>query len=645
MADCPLALPLNTTYNKMLSECTKQTMLLSVALEIAESIIEPILGEMLSAVDAGLDVYQTIANTLDDIVNSINPTSWVLYIAKYQSQKIYDCANYEILLLNRMKLFLKSMGSEDVEPTDIYARLEKICNRLRNSIDNALEKASGNYYNDVPTVLNKIDYAKGKANALRVIMSLDRGGIGRDIKNALMEGFTIDAAVDKSAENYGDLVEIRKKKKGKIRTAPDNTDWDKFFEKLNDSAVDSLGRYITTHMIRVLASYTQIVRLYSGHDISKHRKILSENVDAMGTEESSEKIREIKPGDFVKDIGKAAFTPHFTDNNTPNILDWVYDISGNVNQLTIFGCHAQVMAGAGIISSLSKLVPDITEQSSEDYVANKGELLTKIKTELNFIKESLPEKCDIGNINDRLNAWATYNGIYRELVEVRQYIGKDLEQMVTNEEYIGKLKAANKSLNEIDWDGDEPTFATNIIFTLGISIIKDMFSGNYSYDSYAEMINARIEYLSQVKNAVKDLRDYSDPYMDGVIDAMKDLGLYSLVNNLMDADIIFKNISISDSLVAGAGIAALLYNNCIKPNIKNPSITNAEKKKMNKICGEEQRKIKEQQDALVQKLLDRALQPLGYGKDLMNKIIELKNNNVAIKGNIDFTVNIKDRLA
>lgn len=588
-------------------------------LMILSQIIGPILGEVLDAVDGLADIGATFVDSIDNIIGSISPISWGCYIAQHRAKLITKECLWETSLLNAMKTELRILKNKSYLNRSPYKKLEEICNEIRleiaDAIDNVLQASTGNI------ILRNIEYAKDRAGALKDILALESAGISNKVIEIIKS--SVQSEIREEATN---LLTEQKNRRKPIKSKS-GLDVKSFLKENSNSLVDTAGRFLIEEYVKVLESYFRIVRYNSGRDLKKYSDDLRNQINSIGEENGStakylKKFTDVKK--LLKEIGKASITPYFTFDNDPNILQWVDGLNGTYRDLTVFGAQSEIISGIGILNGINSLIKLQGAGDQEKYDAKHLSIVNKIHEKIEKIRKAIPDNCNIKNMSDRLSAWAKYADIHFDLKNIDRFIADDLEQIENQKEYAEKLDKAMSDINALNWEWDEMGFSVNMVMTLGVHVVTNFFSRGTTYKTYEHLIDARIDYLASVSEAVSGIREYSDPKIEDVLASLKELGLMSLINSVLKADVLLNKVSTVNAIVSGIGVAGEIIRKCVTPAAKNPNIPKKDTKTLVATAGAVMKAIKEKFDKIVQKAIDIALSSIGLGSDLINEVVELK---------------------
>ncbi len=625
MQNCPLSEAINLKHAIDLSKQIEKSGIVSLGLGILGLWLGPIIGEIMNTIENLGDIGDAFVKAINDIVGSISPLSWALYIAQYQANLVRESCTWEITLLNLIKSRVRLIENKSKMSEGPYKKLEEICNHIRPQIKAAINNMILSSNSSI--ILGNLKSAKKKAQALKDILSLESTGISSKVLEIIKE--VIVQRLEQEVLGEGlNLEEYQKQRKKPIKTALTDIDIKKFMSDNLSSLLDASGNYLIREFIGILRAYFEILRYYSGRDMVIYADKIAEQVRLMINDQepvtapSISSMVDIKK--MLKDMGESAVAPFFTFDNDPNILEWVDGLNGSCRDLTVFGAQSQVLSGVEILQQLNKLMPDYTDQETiGKHEKERADIISNIKNKSNAIKNLIPDKCTIRNMRDRIQAWKKYYDIYRKLRYVDNIVADDLEKIEGQRDYAEKLSRAVSILNNIEWGGDEPNFTINFILGLGLHIVKDMLLGQPSYDYYYQLIDDRIAYLTSIKTGIKDLTGYSDPHIDGLIGSLRELGLMPLLNKIMQAEIFLNKISVGNAIIFGGGIGMIIAK-CIIPPFGNPKISKDLLRSIQKTASKIIKRLEETFDKTVNQAIDSAMNIVGLGSDLVREVADIK---------------------
>jgi len=649
---CPIGQLINLESIKAQIEQLKRVNILSVVMGAVSSVIEPLLGELVnmgtSIIDAGLSVMDAIG----DLINSLSPVSWALYIAQYQANLVRDSAYQEINLLGKLKQELHNLN-KDVDPqSNMYKKLNKLCNRVWPKIRKALDDVQDQF--TATEAVDNINTARRYSDSLRRVLALRDMGIGGDILDILQNAVKTGIEIEAEGGAWHDVILDEKRRTDLIKDPIYALNINELIENLPESIIDEAGNNLLDTVMDTLQQYVKIVKLCTGHSLQRYVDQISKDLAKMRGDIAGmnyEDLRKLSIGDIgdgtgmgdytklIADVTKSSLFPYYTFNNDPHMGKWVYKVNGKISDLTIFGSNMKVIEGTTLLHALNGIIG--TNINSEKSMLDRGMLLLKLKNEISQIKDKTPQippgECGIKNLATRLAAWYKINGIYIDLEVAYTMMAKETLQQEQQAEWAKLLRTAVMELRKIDesYIDDvqitDPLFTTKMTLDIVLKLVATTFTGEFDTTEYDAIIDKRIKYLREILEAIDDLRDYSDPYAEGILETFKELGLDALLGNIMSGEILLNNLPIAQSLITGGAMIAALIDSCITPIGKNPEIAQEDKKKMTKTANTFIMKAQEALDKITQSLMDAAMSILGFGADALNKLIQLHNESITRK--------------
>ena len=668
---CPVISLINLESIKEQIKQIKLSGILSIVIGAVSSVIEPLLGELVnmgaSIIDAGL----SIINTITDLLGSLSSTSWALYIAQYQANLVRDAATREIGLLGELKNELSKLNKDSNPQSDMYKKLNKLCNRVRPKIRKALEDTLDMY--SASDIVDRINTARRYSDSLRKVLALRDLGIGADILGILQNAVKTGVQIETEGGAWHDVILDEKTRTDLIKDPLYNLNISELIDDLPRSMIDEAGNNLLDTVMDTLQQYVEIVKLCTGHSLQRYVDQMAEDLAKMGGDIAGMNYDDLKKlqgkdigkgigmGDYTKliaDVMKSSLLPYYTFDNDPNMGEWTYKINGEISDLTIFGANMKVIEGITLLHILDGIIG--TNINSKDRIIDRSMLLYDLKLKIVEIRNKIPlslsspsgiQDCGIKNLLTRLAAWSKVNGIHIDLEMAYALMAKDALQQEEQAEWAKLLKESIIMLRAVDEAYIEdaqitdPSFTSRMTLEILLKLVATTFTGKFNTTEYDDIIDKRIAYLREILVAIDDLRGYSDPYVEGLLEMFNELGLNALFGNIMSGEILLNNLPIDQAMIANGAAIAALVDACITPIMRNPEIAKKDKKKMIKTVNTFVKKAEESLDKVTQGIMDAAMSVLGFGADALNKLIQMHNKSIIDKQELNKAVKMAADMA